>query len=388
MKLNKTDVQHIVMNFIQSYPELKKCIHQKPTNNKPNTHLLKDFIYEVALIYESIYGTTDNALDDYITTLITQLSFPTEPIVTSHNLTNICHKIEKLKRIKQPEQRTEEWYAYRHERLTASDLATALDKNPYDRRSNLILKKCGVNTTFTPGPAIIHGVKYEPVAITFYEELNNVSIYEYGCLPHPTLSYFGASPDGICDPISNNKNYVGRMLEIKCPKSRAITGIVPEYYELQVQGQLEVCDLDYCDFLECSIKEYSSKEDYINDTKMIKKGMVLEKYDTELNKSIYIYKDGLYSDSTIDAWIHLEIDTIFLNDRYDYIGVYYWKLEDYKITLIQRDKQRFNNELLPKITSFWNDVLYYRTQGHQSLIKTPKKIKKKEVIIDFLPDSD
>ena len=32
------------------------------------------------------------------------------------------------------------------------------------------------------------------------------------------------------------------MLEIKCPKSRVINEFVPSYYELQVQGQLEVYD--------------------------------------------------------------------------------------------------------------------------------------------------
>ena len=33
------------------------------------------------------------------------------------------------------------------------------------------------------------------------------------------------------------------MLEIKCPKSRPITGIIPPVYFGQVQGQLEVCKL-------------------------------------------------------------------------------------------------------------------------------------------------
>ena len=40
----------------------------------------------------------------------------------------------------------------------------------------------------------------------------------------------------------------GRMLEIKCPYSRVINGIVPDNYEVQMQIQLEVCDLEICDF--------------------------------------------------------------------------------------------------------------------------------------------
>ena len=57
------------------------------------------------------------------------------------------------------------------------------------------------------------------------------------------------------------------MLEIKCPKSRNITGIIPPIFFAQVQGQLEVCDLEYCDFLECQIlREYNSKKEFFEDT--------------------------------------------------------------------------------------------------------------------------
>ena len=32
----------------------------------------------------------------------------------------------------QPEQRTQEWFDYRYNRITASDMATAIDLNPYE----------------------------------------------------------------------------------------------------------------------------------------------------------------------------------------------------------------------------------------------------------------
>ena len=92
-----------------------------------------------------------------------------------------------------------------------------------------------------------------------------LKVFEYGCIPHPNIDHFGASPDGIVEPESLNKNYVGRMLEIKCPGSRPITGFIPEYYHAQVQGQLEVCNLEFCDFVECKIDEYKTDDDYFND---------------------------------------------------------------------------------------------------------------------------
>ena len=91
----------------------------------------------------------------------------------------------------------------------------------------------------------------------------NVIIDDYGCIRHRTIPFIGASPDGICSPKSKNRNLVGRMLEIKCPKSRKIDGIPPTVYAVQVQAQLEVCELEYCDFLECKIVEYDSKKKYI-----------------------------------------------------------------------------------------------------------------------------
>ena len=90
------------------------------------------------------------------------------------------------------------------------------------------------------------GVKYEEVAVMIYEQRNSMKVFEYGCIPHPVYDFIGASPDGITDS--------GIMLEIKCPSSRKITGVIPSYYWCQVQTQLEVCELDRCDFLECKLE--------------------------------------------------------------------------------------------------------------------------------------
>ena len=91
-----------------------------------------------------------------------------------------------------------------------------------------------------------------------------VKIVEFGLIPHPELSVFGASPDGICDEGSPN-GYTGRMLEIKCPPKRKFTHEVPQHYWMQMQGQLEVCDLEECDFFQVKLEEYDSKDDYLSD---------------------------------------------------------------------------------------------------------------------------
>ena len=85
------------------------------------------------------------------------------------------------------------------------------------------------------------------------------------------------------------------MLEIKCPYSREITGIVPQMYWKQVQGQLEVCDLEVCDFLECKITQYDSQEQFYEDGDEftteggLEKGAILV-YSDSNNNYYYILK--------------------------------------------------------------------------------------------------
>ena len=147
------------------------------------------------------------------------------------------------------------------------------------------------------------------VATWIYQQRNDVSL---------NLDVFVPYFESI---KSKNKNYIGRMLEIKCPKSRVITGFIPEVYRAQIQGQLEVCDLEYCDFLECEIKVYNSKEDFIEDSLVIKnddgtetidyrktkagneKGAIFEIQNSQTKGYTYKYNyESLCSLDAIDAW--------------------------------------------------------------------------------------
>ena len=161
--------------------------------------------------------------------------------VTEDRLVYLRKQFKHLQTEPQPEQRTTPWYEMRNGMLTASDWGVMLGDNPYSNPDDLILKKCGHEKPFKVGPAILWGVKYEEVAVQIYEFRNKVKVTEFGLIQHPTIKYLGASPDGITED--------GVMLEIKCPSSRKITGVPPRYYFDQVQGQLEVCELDRCDFL-------------------------------------------------------------------------------------------------------------------------------------------
>ena len=65
--------------------------------------------------------------------------------------------------------------------------------------------------------------------------------------------------------LDKNNYLFGRMLEIKNVVSREITGIQKSEYWIQMQLQMEVCELNECDFLETKFIEYLSYEEFKED---------------------------------------------------------------------------------------------------------------------------
>ena len=308
-----------------------------------------------------------------------------DPEYNESDIKYLRKKIKHLETIPQPEQRSEEWYEFRNNRLTASDFYSVIDKKSLSKVKQLIYKKCGGDVPFLTNDAILHGVKFEPIATSIYEKKNNLVILEFGCIPHSLIDFFGASPDGIVSYDSINKNYIGRMLEIKCPKSRKITGIIPPGYFAQIQGQLEVCDLQYCDFLECDFQIYQ-KDDYLADTSHEFKGVIVELYNTKLSKPIYHYYDDK---DDLEKWEKQIIDTIFAvgNDGLEYVGTTYWYLNKYNVVLVERDLKYFSSNY-ENIENFWKEVLKYREIGIDKLDykkSKPRPYKPpKELELNFL----
>ena len=288
---------------------------------------------------------------------------------------HIYNTMIELKQLKLPEQRSEEWYKIRENLLTASSLADALGKGHFQTRDGLLLAKTSEqkDTISKASRDIMQwGVKYEPVATMFYEHLNNLKIVEFGLIPHPKLSVFGASPDGITD-IDSPPGLVGRMLEIKCPPKRVFTKDVPKHYWMQMQGQLEVCDLEECDFLQVKLEEYNDVKDYERDVMVndglkngytsdnLPKGLVLE-YETEEGIE-YEFSPWLASLDDILNWKNK-----IVGERGVYTNEKWWKITRYECTLVRRDKEWWNS-VVPDIIKFWSEVVHYREVGNEEVKK-------------------
>lgn len=306
----------------------------------------------------------------------------------TNRLNYLREQVNNLKGQYQPEQRTKDWYDMRNGMLTASDWGTILGDNPYSNCNNLILKKCGHEPPFIEGEAIKWGVKYEDVAIQIYEYRNKTKVIEFGLIKHPKIEYLGASPDGITDD--------GVMVEIKCPFRREITGEPPIYYYDQVQGQLEVCELDRCDFLECKLAEYECEEDYLEDNQESssdinlnkegnEKGFVVEFLDMTTKKYKYEYGPLGADKETIDKFTESILETYRDNDNFKYIGNSYWYLVKVSCVPIYRDYEWFDKAKV-KLEEFWNTILSYREKGVDELLNKKKKVVKKIYVDTTIED--
>lgn len=302
----------------------------------------------------------------------------------------LTKQFEELRKIILPEQRSPEWYEMRYGKFTASDIGTLLGlAKKYSSPYTVIIKKL-VPDAFTTNMYCYHGKKYETVATLIYKHRMNVSVDDFGLIGHPVYSFLGASPDGICnkyklDGIHLSK-YVGRMLEIKCPVSRdiktegeVVDGICPHHYWAQVQLQLECCDLDECDFWQCSICEYDDEDmflfdtndlcQYKSDSKGFEKGCIIElmpesvpdTIDSLYDNAAHIYPDKIdMTPEECEIWLKDKISNIPISHPgYRLHRTLYWYLAKSCCVTIKRDKQWFNDNL-PFFKKMWDYVVFFR----------------------------
>jgi putative phage-type endonuclease len=393
---NSKDIEIIISDILNNNPVSNDTFY----NDDENENLI-ELIFHIYKQYNTINDAITVDIKEYIEELLLQHIKVAPPMYNDSHLKYLEDKLTYLENIPQPEQRTPEWYVFRNNRLTASDLYHITSESK-SKIVDIVKKKCGVESNYSPGAAILHGVKFEPVATKIYEDRCNIIITEFGCLPHPSIPFFGASPDGICSIESKDKNYVGRMLEIKCPKSRPITGIIPPVYFAQVQGQLEVCDLEYCDFLECELREYNNKKEFFEDVDENnyllrkngnEKGVMIEVYDMNLKKTIYFYNyDNFKTLEEFKVWEDKIIDEVLETENYEYNTTTYWKLTKFNVVLVKRNREWFNSNYI-KIYNFWQQVLEARRNN--TYLETEEQKQKKTNYVkkydknddfEFLPD--
>lgn len=156
--------------------------------------------------------------------------------------------------IEMMDQGSDEWFAIRIGKVTASRVADILakTKSGYSTsRDNYMAQLVCERLTnqkaesFT-NAAMQHGTETEPLARAAYEALKDVLVDEVGFVPHPSIKMAGASPDGLVGDDG--------LIEIKCPNTAThidtlLSESVPTKYFTQMQFQMACTGREWCDFV-------------------------------------------------------------------------------------------------------------------------------------------
>jgi putative phage-type endonuclease len=151
------------------------------------------------------------------------------------------------------EQRTEEWFAAKLGKVSASRVADVLAKiksgesaSRKNYKMELVVQRLTgkAGESFT-NAAMEWGTEQEPFARMAYEAHTGTFVKEEGFVDHPTIEGFGCSPDGL----------VGDgLIEIKCPNTAThietvLENKAPSKYIPQMQCQMAVTGAKWCDFV-------------------------------------------------------------------------------------------------------------------------------------------
>lgn len=150
-------------------------------------------------------------------------------------------------------QRTDEWFAERCGKATASRIAdviaqtkTGWGASRYNYRAELVAERLtGIPQGGYQNAAMMWGVEHEDEAVSVYGIEHDALCEEVGFVPHPSIPMSGASPDRLVGEDG--------LLEVKCPNTAThietlLTGKVADKYIVQMQWQLACTGRQWCDF--------------------------------------------------------------------------------------------------------------------------------------------
>lgn len=152
------------------------------------------------------------------------------------------------------EQRSDEWFAARLGKVTASRVAdaTARTKSGWGAsRASYMAELIAERLTGQPGDRYVNaamqrGTDLEPEAISAYALMTDATVDPVGFVAHPSIAMSGASPDGL----------IGKdgLIEVKCPATHThietlLTGDIDLRYLKQMNFQMACTGRAWCDFV-------------------------------------------------------------------------------------------------------------------------------------------
>ena len=291
---------------------------------------------------------------------------------TKQSMESIQKAMEYIDSVPIHAQRSTEWYLSRQKLFSASNLWKLFSTDC--QYNSIIYEKCKeIDIQMVTGSNLLSenprnwGIKYEPVSVMIYEDMHKTKVNtHYGCVPHKNYP-IGASPDGINTDPSNLAKF-GRLLEIKNIVNRDITGIPKTEYWIQMQIQMEVCDLDMCDFLETRFKEFATEEEY--EASNIKyKGVIAYLIPKDNHQYTEKYKYMPLFTKDHSQWTTAQNDDIYMVYK-----TFYWYLDELSCVEVERNLFWFDS-VIPTIQQAWKVVQKERKDGFEH--RAPKRKERK-----------
>lgn len=264
------------------------------------------------------------------------------------------NRVEKVKTLietyGQNDQRTEGWHIKRGQMLTASEIYKALPTATPAQKYELIMSKLTPKPTSsgTGAKALIWGTRFEPIAKDIYSHLHGLKIVDTTLVPHPTVSFLGASPDGILITENTEHEQYGRLIELKCPISREFTNDTPipiGYYH-QMQLQMECTGLDECEYVEMQFKEMFYTE-WLDDKSLHKSFFAVSESGDVIYKHFNDPRDA-------KTWR----EEVLQNKPEEY-RILYWALNKHRTILVKHQEDWLSTNL-ESFQSVWNEIQEYR----------------------------
>jgi putative phage-type endonuclease len=148
------------------------------------------------------------------------------------------------------DQRSIEWHQARLGHATGSRASDILAGKDTQARKGYITqlvteRLTGASQDFYTNADMQRGIEVEPVARAAYQASNEL-VDEVGFIKHPTILWFGASPDGLVGSDG--------LVEIKCPRSTTHLEYIqakkpPAKYIPQMLAQLSCTGRKWVDFV-------------------------------------------------------------------------------------------------------------------------------------------
>lgn len=165
----------------------------------------------------------------------------------------------------------------------------------YAYAREIVLQEMGFEIPDVVTDAMEWGLEYESDARDVYIRSRNAVVELPGFIIDPTDDDVGCTPDGVVDGLGT--------LEIKCPQWREYSRIffadsVPTDYLPQIQFQLMVTGLGWCDFMifhpempdgmKAKVFRVERDEEYINRVRarIVEFKEVLKEYRSKLGKDV------------------------------------------------------------------------------------------------------